>query len=67
LHQVDEVAVVSVFSFSGMPANTRDVLFAIVSWHQLGFACNRDQWLFFLAAMLFSLPAGTRPGRSIVG
>ena len=59
--------VVSVFSFSGMLANNRDGIPAIVSGHRSGSADNQDLRLFFFAAMLFFWLAGSRSGCSIVG
>ena len=59
--------VVSVFSFSGMLANNRDGIPAIVSGHRSGFVGNRDQWLFFFAAILFFVPVGSRHGCNVFG
>jgi hypothetical protein len=67
LQRADQVVAVSVFSFSGMLANNRDGVLAIVSAHRSGFAGNQDQRLFFFVAMLFFLLAGSRHGCNIVG
>ena len=58
--------VMSVFSFSGMLANNRDGIPAIVSGHRSGFVGNQDQRLFFFAAILFFWPVGSQHGCSIL-
>jgi hypothetical protein len=50
-----------------MLANIRDVVPAIVPGNRFGFFGIEDPWLFFFAAMLFFLLAGSRHGCSIVG
>jgi len=57
----------NIFSFSGMLANNRDDAPAIVSGHRSGCVGNQDQWLFFSAAILFFVLAGSRHGCSIAG
>ena len=59
--------VMSVFSFSGMLANNRDGIPAIVSGHRSGFVGNQDQRLVYFFAILFFLLVGSRHGCSIVG
>ena len=66
LQWVDQVAVVSVVSFSGILASNGAVVPAIVSDNRSGFRGNVDQRLFFFAAMLFFWPVGSRHGCSIL-
>ena len=49
----DQVAAVDLLTFFGMLANNWGGVPAIVSDNRSGFVGNRDQWLFFSAAMLF--------------
>jgi hypothetical protein len=67
LQRTDQGSVVFFFYFSGMLANIRDVVPAIVPGNRFGFFGIEDPWLFFFAAMLFFLLAGSRHGCSIVG
>jgi len=67
LQRVVQVMAVSLFSFSGILASNRDGVPAIVSDSRSGFVGNRDQWLFFFAAILFFLLAGSQRGCSIFG
>jgi hypothetical protein len=64
---VDQVAVVSVVSFSGILASNGAVVPAIVSDNLSGFCGNLDQRLFFFAAILFFWPVGNQHGCSIFG
>ena len=67
LQWVDQVAVVSVVSFSGILASNGAVVPAIVSGNRSGFDGNLDQRLFFFAAILFFWPVGSQHSCSIFG
>ena len=67
LQWTNQGAVVRIFHFSGMLANIRDVVPAIVSGNRFGFLGIEDLWLFFFAAILFFWPVGSRYGCSIFG
>jgi hypothetical protein len=58
---------VRVFSFFGSLASTQDVVPATVSDNRSGFVGNQDLRLFYYAATLFFVLAGSQHGCSIVG
>ncbi|MDD2462892.1 MAG: hypothetical protein PHI97_02740 [Desulfobulbus sp.] len=67
LQRVYQAVAESLLSFSGILASTRDGFPAIASDNRSGFLGNQDQWLFFFAAMLFFVLAGSQHGCSIFG